>query len=137
LSQVFDFGAQAAARKAVPCACWYLTAVPMPLPAAPLAVRRAYLAVVPRPVPRPLPAATRLGPGVFFAKCFAENDIFFWQREMQRKMALFWGSQPFCSQHYLFLRKKNGIYAKFSQNFQEIIILTSKIRKMVLINNLK
>jgi hypothetical protein len=29
------------------------------LPAAPLVVRRTYLIVVPRPVPRPLPAATR------------------------------------------------------------------------------
>jgi hypothetical protein len=36
-----------------------LIVVPKPLPKSPLAVRRTYLIVVPRPVPNPLPAATR------------------------------------------------------------------------------
>jgi hypothetical protein len=33
--------------------------VPSPFPAAPLAVRRTHLIVAPRPVLRPMPAATR------------------------------------------------------------------------------
>jgi hypothetical protein len=60
LSQVIDRGAEAVARGVVPCASQVLNrGAPRLVPAAPLLVSRTYLILVPRPVPRPLLAATR------------------------------------------------------------------------------
>jgi hypothetical protein len=56
LSQVLDRGAQAAARGAVPCWSQVLDRGSRLLLAAPLVVRRTYLAVVLRSVLRPLSA---------------------------------------------------------------------------------
>jgi hypothetical protein len=59
VSQVFGRGAQAVPEKPFPVRRRYLILVYRLFPAASLAVRCTYLTAVPRPVPRPFPAATR------------------------------------------------------------------------------